>query len=208
MVDKSEATSIEHGVSREDLWWGRIWKGTKEGLLAGGIVKEDWLADGSERDKRGRVVHSKKIEHAGRTFDVRRKSRRRYEVWESYSEAERIEREKRRELEKELHQVTELLASLPTSHQQFRSRRRAYVAKFMALPLQIVSSTQFAGYRYSPQALAEIAEARDELLRCLLQGETLFSAKARAEEIAGLKAKAAAADPGLQAFLKRVQQAP
>src|SRR6266699_1604190 len=102
MVDKSEAICIEHGVTREDFRWGRIWKGTPAALLAAGIVQREWLADGSERDKRGRMVRTKKIEHAGHTFRVQWMSRSTYEVWEEFSEAERLESERRDEFENEL----------------------------------------------------------------------------------------------------------
>lgn len=102
-------------------------------------------------------------------------------------------------------EYTRLLAQRPLSHEQFREIMCAYLSKRLAVPVAAVTQ-QFFGYRYSPQGLAAILEARDELLRRLLQGETLFSAKAQAEEITGIRAHAAAADPKLQAFLKSVQK--
>ena len=202
-----EPRTVAAGVTRTDCLWGHIWKGTAEALLAAGVVQGDWLADGSERDKRGRVVRSKQIARAGSTFKVRRTSSRQYQVEEHYGEGERLERERRLKFEKELRDQAKLLASMPASHRQFREQLAAYLARHLASPVQNIAR-RFGGYRYSPQALAEIVEARDELLRALLQGETLFSAKARAAEIVEIRAKTAAEDPGLQAFLKTIQAAP
>ena len=200
-----ESVRIVSDLVQKDLWWGTIYKGTKDSLVGAGICKPEWLADGSECDRRGRTVRSKRIECDGKRVETHQRGSRKYEVWIRYPEHELERRRKREEFNKVQAEADRMVSSLPSSHQQFRDQ----VAKLLAgaLPLAIPSkSASCGGYRYSEDARHEINEAVEALLAALLQGGTVFSAKDRAEHIASIRANTAKADEGLQDFLRKVAE--
>ena len=193
-----DVTMIGPGVTREAFWWGYIYEGSGEALLACGVVEKEWLADGIERDRRGRIVRTKYAKRAGRELAIERTSARRYQVRESYTETER----KRFEQRKELAEIERAIASLPKSHEAFRGT----VAKLLECVLAsyvpgVARNFAHGGYGYSPEALEDIGEAAAELVRCVAEGLTIFSPALRARQIVAMRAKAAKSDEALQSFL-------
>lgn len=81
---------IAPGVTRTYCSWGSIYRGSRDSLVSASIVQTAWLADGTERTKRGQVVRTKEFEVDGRsgkcTFNAKSKL---YSVSIDYGDHER-----------------------------------------------------------------------------------------------------------------------
>jgi len=84
----SRVTTITPGVTRQNCGWCELLYGKIERLVATGLVKQSWFADGNQRDERGRVVRSKHLTIDGRHIKTTVLARGMCYVWIPYTPAE------------------------------------------------------------------------------------------------------------------------
>lgn len=101
------------------------------------------------------------------------------------------------------------LASMPTSHDDFRRRSARLAIKLMRSAVESVCGAhEYHGYAYAPEVLEDVDGRLEEIHELLTTGRTIFSKQRHEARIAAIKTQTAQADPGLRAFLERVSRAP
>lgn len=63
MSHNSDNIKIARGVSRENQIWGYVLRGSRQDLIAAGLVAPGWLANGSQKDKYGRTRRTLEVEY-------------------------------------------------------------------------------------------------------------------------------------------------
>ena len=180
-----EVVALAPGVTKTVQPWGYIVHGTKDALIAAGLFREEHFADGEERDRRGRIARSKYFVYQGRQTRTFPRGRYRFEAWVQYGDSELEALEARKALER----TAQAIASLPDSAERFRAGAQSHFRELFAALLQPMLRAGHGGWRYSDLAIKQIEEAIAELHEQLGQGETVFSASARAQRIALLRAE-------------------
>lgn len=62
--------TVAPGVQRNDCDWGYSLEGTKDNLLASGLVKPHWFIEPNMEDGHGRTVRSKRLVDDGRNIET------------------------------------------------------------------------------------------------------------------------------------------
>jgi hypothetical protein len=201
--------NVAPGVTREDFHWGYMLEGRKEALLAAGLAKHEWFPDGVQRNNRGGIIRTVKFEHEGRGAYCRQERKNWFLVGINYSEEERDRwheaSELREEYEKALTDEKKEIAHMPTSHEQYREKSvRRWEIMFEERFTDIFGPHEYHGFSYAPEVLAAVDLKMAEIRGILETGRTLYSAERQQARIAEVRAKVAAADPDVRAFLDRV----
>jgi hypothetical protein len=202
-------TTVAPGVTRDDYWWGYRLEGRKEALLAASVAKPEWFPDGLRRNKRGQIIRQRKFTHNGERMECQQVSRLRFCVVVRYAEEESERRRaleaQRDEYEKALVDEQKELSGMPNSHQAYRAQ---YVRYFEAMYedrfSQFFGKSKYHGYSYAPEVLDAIEQKMQDIRGILATGRTLYSAEVQQTRIKELKAKVAAVNPDVRAFLDRV----
>lgn len=207
--------SVAPGVQREDHpSWGVYWLyGTKEALVASGLVKVDWFVEEGQKDARGRNRRGKTLVVDGRDIETVVPAKGPCKVRIGPTEAEREEcnaryiASKREEQEKTLFNVIAThvqreLESLPSSREAFRERIKG---EFSLWVENGVSKCRgWAGYGLAPDVLEQFEEAVSEIAHILNTGRIVFNRADREKYVFGVHRKLAEADPTFRNFLSTV----
>jgi hypothetical protein len=98
------------------------------------------------------------------------------------------------------------LKHLPRSHEHYRRQALLFVGVSLDGCISQCSNNEYAGYRYAPEVIEALEAKCDEIEQLLETGRTLFAPEVRRARVETLKARsAAAADPGLHAFLHKLK---
>lgn len=204
-----EYVVVAPGVKRNDCHWGYYLQGRKDDLIASGLVKAEWLPDESVRDKRGRVIRSRKTMLADGMEVRATQTKLRFCVHFEYSDEEKERRHAIEEYKKAKQAEAKELSHLPQSHEQYRNR---YVGFFEALYedrfSELFGESKYHGYRYAPEVIQACEVKLQEIRELLETGRTLYSAERQQAYIAKVKASTAAADPEFHGFLTSITNRP
>jgi len=197
-----ETTTIAPGVTRTEMGWGYALKGAKSDLLSSGLAQASWFPN-ARRDKRGRVIRNLCSEHNGRDIRCTEPSKGCCRIDIFYSSEEQNREKQRKKFRIALETERKSIASLSSSHKNFRSTA-ILAAKMSLYALHRLTSDGSGGYRYSAQTIDALKCASAELLSILQNGSTLFSQERRQTEMQKIKAETAAADPEFADFMARI----
>lgn len=197
----TDRVDVAPGVVRTDWFWGYCLEGTKEDLLRAGFAKDEWFPSG-ERDKRGRVVRTKKLEVDGRLIECRQEGKERFRVYVHHSERERELAEARNELTRARDREHKELAALPASHDDYRQQYGAFAARAIESLVEGLCADGVGGYHYAPEVIDELRAKVGEIENILEIGRTLFDPNEKASRVAAIKVKTAEADPTFYSFME------
>ncbi len=184
--------------------WGRIYRGSREQLLAAGIVKENQLPGEPGVNAKTQLQTQTPDGHR---LKIRRQHKR-FEVWWRFSEDDIRIRENKERLDKALQQEKRLLSTMPCSHEQYRKKISLFVVEEMFKIRFRLLEHGCGGYCYAPEVLQQFDEAVAEIKVTLDEGRTFFNERHRRADIAEIRALTAKADLGLQGFINQIQTEP
>lgn len=173
-------STVAPGVKRREQTWGYRLEGSKQALISSGLVQASWLADGTERNKRGHTVRTKHLTVDGchiHTYMTNPK-RELFEVWVNYPKAERDARERTEEIEREAAAVRRKIEALPKSAEAYRE---SFVHFFGIYVRGVAGQAKEgeAGYRYDAETIETLESLADEMVEAIENGRILFDRKAR-----------------------------
>jgi len=196
-------TLVAPGVWRTDCpVWGYYLVGSRDALISAGLAQADWLQDGTERDKRGRAVRSKRQIVNGRRISttMHNDKRQTYTVDVGFTEAELAARENL-EAAAEMQRQIDIM---PKSAEAYRKSTIDMLDRFTAAVIGVASDTSFDGYRLHPETISELQRLAGHMVNAIEIGEVIFDRKARMATEIKIRVKAAKADPALQGFMQRM----
>jgi hypothetical protein len=210
MADGNNTAIVAPGVERCECHSGYLLFGRKEDLLASKLVRPEWFPAPGERNSRGQVCRTKNSEYEGRSIRCSQKSARRFCVRVDYSEEDRERHRERVHYEKLLAEEEKELRAMSTSADEYRMGAERWIVDTLESFIGTFAADhqKYDGYCYAPEVLEALDLKVQELRGILEIGRVFFNAAARAARLAEIKAKTAAANPDLRAFLGRVTQQP
>ncbi len=199
--DGSAKAKCRPTLKVQEEWWGTRYVGSRDELVALGVVEASWLAGVPEAGrwrKRRRIA----LADGGRVV-IGRRAAQAITVERWLPEAER---EKRRDAlfeacQRELAQVQarDEIDSLPQSADHYRARLRNLAAGVFGLLLNALDGG--AGYTLCPEAEREIREAMREVIEEISEAEVSFSPSVRTRIETEIRAAALPDDPTFQRFI-------
>lgn len=195
--------TVAPGVKRSDHFWGYSLTGSKDALIASGLVKPDWFVRVGLKNKRGHTMRTKRLEIDGRLIESTVPACGHANVRFSYTQEEQDAARDREELRKARVYETAEIAKLPNSHERYRQVTSEIFRQWLGA-LRNALNRPSGGYHYAYEVLAEFDDAVADIEHALATARTLYDPKERAREIAGFKAKTAKADPALQRFMDQL----
>lgn len=209
MADENDI-AIAPGVTRFASCWGYVLRGRKEDLIAANVARPEWFADGTERNKRGQIVRTRRVFADGRKVECRQITARRFEVWCYYSEEEQERMSSaasiREKYERAKDDEAKSLAWLPASHERYREMCMVMLLGGMEERIGRWLRKGQGGYRFADEAVEEIEDAIAHVIELLETGRTTFRAADREKAVAAIKARTAQADPAFHSFMESLTQ--
>lgn len=196
--------------------WDDVYEGAKESLIAGGHALTDWFPTTPCPGKRaGTIKRVFRVPGEHGAIVLRDLANGKWKVEISVSADEQAVRkmesekrrdviDKRREYEEALKDEEKELAHMPVSHEDYRAENVAYAERVLEMLVRWCGASKYDGYRYDQEALDEVERLSERIVATLETGRTLFSQSVHDARIAEVKAKTAALDPELRAFLDKV----
>jgi hypothetical protein len=180
------------GVIVSEHCYGRTFVGTREALVAAGVV-DDSKFPGDPGNPKSTV----RYQDGDREVTVRKRYRSaKFEVLRRTTAEEedacRAATAAARELEK-----------LPGSEHAFRAEAKARAETFAVALHQLVSKGS-GGYRFDSASVRELISASVNLVNVIAESHVVLDRPAREREIAAIKARASSADPTFRRFLRAV----
>ena len=197
----------QRGVEVYSSWWYDQYKGERAALVKAGLVDPTMFPGDPGNGKVGQSYRD------GQTrVNIRRcGTSENFEVRYSLSTEERKRREAIHDAEfqrgiqhinaeEEARRSQRDIEHLPASADAFRDS----LLRMASVWLEVTESRAQdgdGGYRLSPASAQEVSEAIQEVFGAMTRAQVVFNKRARDEQIAGYRAKIAAADPEFQSVI-------
>lgn len=182
------------GVTREACFWGDVYSGTREALLAAGLVETPWFP--GEPGQKKTVGCGRR---GGLIIKVRRTGKNKFDAYVPCGDEERNARETAECVRRELDEI-------PISIRDFRERVLGRMKTNIGACVYAALEGEH-GYIYSPEARERIKNAIFGLANLLATERIELDPTARAASITAIHAMAAKENAPLQAFLRGIAEA-
>jgi len=193
---KSTRGPANKPLRREVMWWGILAEGTREQLVAAGIVPDELLPE------RGTV----RVEIDGRAAKIVRASKYRFDVWIQWREDEREARERARQASEDLERasaaVRARIEALPTTHDDYRVQIEGLESFLGYVEHRI--STPHGGFRLDADTVERVGVLIQAIRSTVAEGRSQFSQADRDEQVSAMRAELVAKDAPFAAFLGRL----
>lgn len=190
-------TTVAPGVLRTEYHWGYILNGSEAALTSAALVQESWLEDGTARDKRGRVVRSKRLTVNGRHIctTMTDPKRQLFKVRVRFTAAETAARENTKAAAEAVANVRRNIEAMPKRAEEYRARLVDMFERFGAAIIDFASTSSHGGYRLHAETIAELQRLTGHIANAIEIGEIVFDRKARMAAEIKIRSQAANAGP-------------
>jgi hypothetical protein len=202
-------TTVAPGVTRSEYWWGYYLNGSKEALLSAGLVQEDWLQDGTVRNKRGYVVRSMSLTIDGRRIktNVANDKRQTVTVLMNFTKAELAAGERAegaREAAEAAAKAQREIEALPKNAKEARERAANLFEAFVGSQIKMAGNPKYDGYQLHAETISELQRLAGQMRNAIETGKVVFNRQARYVAEFKIRVQASKADPALQGFMQRI----
>lgn len=192
-----------NGIIEKTTDYGaRIYRGTREALLAAGVARPEWFPDGEKKWKASRTMRGVQ----GRKTTLRAllgsadfvlTISPTHEEWRaSRAAAENVLREDERAIRK----AREAIDKLPRDSEAFRADLLNFACNVKGF-IAGYASRAHGGYAMTAEGREAIEAAMENLRAAIEVAEITYSAKARAVEETCIRARALGSDVGFERFM-------
>lgn len=190
--------TLPTGVEVTECDWGRLYKGTRDALLASEIgVELRFPGDPGNR----KVSQTYRLD--GLEINVRKSSRGRFAVHVPVAREEQEKRRALRQLAQRRAHLTEQMNALPASSAEYRAWLERSSSRYLSLMLDCAAKGA-GGYRLSRESIGEVGDALHDLTEALQRATIVLDRKKRGETLAIYRSEIAKVDPLFATFLATV----
>jgi hypothetical protein len=207
MANADGKTAARRGLTVMDCFWGAIYTGTKDELIATGHFKDEWF---SQEVKPGRCCFKETID--GREMKIVRRSKLIFYGYRNLTDLEQTQHDSLESQRKAVDNFNRALACLPKSGQEFKDHFAAHERINANIFLEFAGPEgRFrGGYSFDPESLTDIEDAFDALIAAIQNARVFYSTEDRERCIGALRRTYAAevADPQASRFLSQLKSLP
>lgn len=216
-TDHDTANLYAAGVTVQELYWGRIFRGDEAALVAAGLVQSEWLPGkpGSNKvsitvvfeDGKARLLVGKgRGTSRGDYIKIMREGKDRYLVSKKYSHAEIESRDIQDKIREARDKEAKKMAELPANFNAYRAEILGVAEMFLDGIRIVATSPENSGYSFAHDFLAVFDIAAGQILGAIQTGKIDFDRAQRSAVIAKIHHNATEekrkADPEFSAFLE------
>lgn len=207
MATSNGKTRVRRGLEVMECYWGHIYTGTEDELIATGNFRAEWF---SREMKPGRYCFKQVVE--GREIAIVRRSKFRFDAHWNFTEAERAQYEEVESQRKAADNFNRAVACLPKSALAFKASfvRKIQVEAQVFLEFAGPKGEYRGGFLFAEHSLSAIEDAFDDLIEAIDDASVVYSEADRQRGAAALRLKYCGdnLDPAACKFVDRLRQLP